>query len=201
MVTDTFLARVIAMLGDPPAHHADPAAWAALETDLGFSLPEDFKTLVDGYAPVKVNGHLYLDHPATDRWNLGTFIRETSEAWNQIPWDDDIEGDPRAALGLADLEFGTERGLTPIASADSGQTVFFARSPEDGRTLLFVEDGDGEFSMYSMSLSEWLYRYLVGEDMAGPNSSYFYPGPVVLESRPMEPDEEIVRRHGPERGM
>ncbi|MFE3991468.1 hypothetical protein ACFXPW_07170 [Streptomyces goshikiensis] len=69
------------------------------------------------------------------------------------------------------MEFGTARGLTPIASADSGQTVFLARRPEESRDLLFVEDGDGEFFEYSMSFSEWLYRYLIGEDMSGPNTS------------------------------
>ncbi|MER5565958.1 SMI1/KNR4 family protein [Streptomyces goshikiensis] len=188
------------MLGDPPRRYADPSAWARLEGELGFPLPDDYKAIVDGYAPVKLNGHLYLDHPATERWNLGESIRRTSAAWAEIPWDEDIDGDPRIALGLDEMEFGTERGLTPIASADSGQTVFLARKQEESRDLLFVEDGDGEFFEYSMSFSEWLYRYLIGEDMSGPNTSYFYPGPVVLESRPMGPDDAIVRRHGPDRG-
>ncbi|MFI2739188.1 SMI1/KNR4 family protein [Streptomyces sp. NPDC018711] len=198
-MTSEFLDRVLAMLGDPPQEHADPAAWLRLEAELGFSLPEDYKVIVDAYAPVKLNHHLYLDHPATDRWNLAAGIRRTSEAWAQVPWDDDVDGDPRVVLGLDEMEFGTRRGLTPIASADSGQTVFLAH--KDSRDLLFVEDGDGEFFEYSMSFSEWLFRYLIGEDMCGPNSSYFYPGPVVLESRPLQPGDQVIRRQGPDRAM
>ncbi|MFG2715360.1 hypothetical protein ACGFX2_33115 [Streptomyces goshikiensis] len=38
------------------------------------------------------------------------------------------------------------------------------------------------------------------DPMSGPDTSNFYPGPVVLESRPMGPDDAIVRRHGPARG-
>ncbi|TLQ48360.1 hypothetical protein FEF34_20950 [Streptomyces marianii] len=64
-----------------------------------------------------------------------------------------------------------------------------------------MEDGEGEFFEYAMGFAEWLYRYLVGEDMAGPETSSFYPGPVILRDLPMMPDERPPTRRGPDRGM
>ncbi|GAA3482167.1 hypothetical protein GCM10018966_066990 [Streptomyces yanii] len=48
---------------------------------------------------------------------------------------------------------------------------------------------------------EWLYRYLIGEDMTGPNSAAFYPGPVQMRYLPMPVDEHPEPWYGPDRGM
>ncbi|MET9048124.1 SMI1/KNR4 family protein [Streptomyces sp. NPDC004362] len=119
---DDYLERVLEMLGEPSWRYRDPEAWHRLENELGTSLPEDFKEIVDAYAPVQVNGHLYLSHPATDRWNLSEQIRRTSHAWSQIEWDEDEpDGDPRVSLGTSDLAFGTPDGLIPICGTDRGE--------------------------------------------------------------------------------
>lgn len=52
-----------------------------------------------------------------------------------------------------------------------------------------------------MGFAEWIYRYLIGEEMAGPGSSAFYPGPVSLRDLPMAPEDRPAVRHGPARGM
>ncbi|MFG3002241.1 SMI1/KNR4 family protein [Streptomyces sp. NPDC048340] len=201
-MNDAYLVRVMSLLGDVRNSHSGPEAWRQIEGELGFGLPGDFKALVDAYSPIKLNQHIYLQHPgATPRWNLGEYIRDTCQAWSAVSWDGDIDGDPRTVLELSEMEFGTARGLTPVASADSGQVVFLARHPRDLSPLVVVDDGDGEFFTYAMSFSEWLYRYLIGEDMSGPNSSYFHPGPVQLESLPMSPDDAVVQWRGPARGM
>ncbi|MFG2439028.1 hypothetical protein [Streptomyces sp. NPDC048508] len=54
---------------------------------------------------------------------------------------------------------------------------------------------------HHMSFTEWLYRYLIGEDMSGPSSSAFYPGPVKLERLPMSAGERTEPWYGPDRGM
>ncbi|MFH8448637.1 hypothetical protein ACH4CD_05305 [Streptomyces fungicidicus] len=74
---------------------------------------------------------------------------------------------------------------------------------EDPRLLsgILVEDGEGGWAQHDMSFAEWLYRYLVGEDMADPNTSVFYPGPVRLRRLPMTADERPEPWSGPERGM
>ncbi|MGW7449179.1 hypothetical protein [Kitasatospora sp. NPDC054795] len=51
-----------------------------------------------------------------------------------------------------------------------------------------------------MSFSEWLYRCPVGEDMVGPNSSAFHPGPARLEPLPISPDDRPTPIYGPDRG-
>lgn len=40
-----------------------------------------------------------------------------------------------------------------------------------------------------MSFTEWLNRYLIGEDMTGTVSSAFHPGPVKLQHLPVSASE------------
>ncbi|MFJ3198608.1 SMI1/KNR4 family protein [Streptomyces griseoviridis] len=165
-------------------------------------LPEEFKEIVDAYAPVQLNGHLYLSHPATERWNLAERIRRTARSWSQIEWDEgEPEGDPRASLGTSDLVFGTPDGLIPICGTDRGEEIFYASRGTSGHGSLFVETGEGEFFEYSFSFAEWLYLWLTGEEVTGPGGSAFYPGPVVLQDLPMTPGEQPEKRYGPPRGM
>ena len=198
---DSYLERVLEMLGEPSWQYRDPEAWLKLETELAVVLPSDYKEIVDAYAPVHINGHLYLSHPATERWNLGEWIRSTAGAWSEIDWDDvDVEGDPRLSLGVSELVFGRPGGLIPLASTDRGDTIFYAFLASGERGVLFVEN-EGEFFEYSFSFAEWLYLWLIGEEVAGPGSSAFYPGPVALRDLPMTPDERPATRYGPPRGM
>jgi len=99
IVTD-HLSAVMAMLGPAPNRHADPAAWDRLQAELGIRLPADYRVLVDAYAPVQLNHHLYLHHPATERWNLGQRIHDTVRAWSEVEWDGlDPDEDPRLLFG------------------------------------------------------------------------------------------------------
>ncbi|MFC9705283.1 SMI1/KNR4 family protein [Streptomyces sp. NPDC056943] len=196
-----YLAAAMAMLGPAQNRYADPAAWDQLHAELDVRLPTDYQTLVDAYAPIQLNGHLYLHHPATERWNLSQYIRGTVRAWSEVSWDGlDPDEDPRLLFGLTELSFGTRDGLWPIAGTDRGETIFLvvanARAP-----WLLAEDGEGGWARYDMSFAEWLYRYLIGEDMAGPNTSAFYPGPVQLCRLPMTTDERPEPWSGPDRGM
>ncbi|MFD7975305.1 SMI1/KNR4 family protein [Streptomyces sp. NPDC059071] len=198
-----YLAATMAMLGPAQNRYADPTAWDRLHVQLDIRLPTDYQALVDAYAPIHLNGHLYLLHPATERWNLDQWITDTVRAWNDVPWDElDLEADedPRALFGLTELSFGTRNGLWPIASSDRGETIFLM-AVDDTAPWFLVEDGEGGWARYDMSFAEWLYRYLIGEDMAGPNTSAFYPGPVQLCRLPMTADERPEPWSGPDRGM
>ncbi|MGW2788058.1 SMI1/KNR4 family protein [Streptomyces populi] len=196
-----YLPATMAMLGPAQNRYADPASWDRLHGELGVRLPTDYQTLVDAYAPIQLNSHLTLHHPATERWNLGGWIRDTARVWSDVPWDGlDPDEDPRLLFGLTELSFGTPRGLWPIASTDRGETVFLVAAGTADPWLL-VEDGEGGWARYDMSFSEWLYRYLIGEDMAGPNTAAFYPGPVQLRRLPMTADERPEPWKGPARGM
>ncbi|MFE0701997.1 SMI1/KNR4 family protein [Streptomyces sp. NPDC058872] len=195
------LAAAMAMLGPAQNRYADPAAWDRLHAELGIRLPPDYRALVDAYAPVQLNHHLYLLHPATERWNLGKDMRDTVRAWSEVSWEDlDPDEDPRLLFGLTELRFGTRCGPWPIAITDRGETVFLVAA-ESTTPWLLTEDGEGGWARYDMSFAEWLCRYLAGEDMAGPNTSTFYPGPVGLCRLPMTADERPEPWNGPDRGM
>ncbi|MFD7324739.1 SMI1/KNR4 family protein [Streptomyces sp. NPDC059875] len=196
-----YLTAAMAMLGPAQNRYADPAAWDQLHAELGIQLPCDYQVFVDAYAPIQLNGHLYLHHPATERWNLGQQIRDTVQAWSDVPWGDlDPDEDPRLLFGLEELRFGTYDGLWPITSTDRGETVFLVAAGSAAPWLL-IEDGEGGWARYDMGFAEWLYRYLIGEDMAGPNSSAFCPGPVQLCRLPMTAGERPEPWNGPDRGM
>ncbi|WP_406359536.1 SMI1/KNR4 family protein [Streptomyces sp. NBC_00715] len=194
-----YLAAVLEMLGPAQNRYADPVAWERLHAELGIELPSDYRALVDAFAPIQINGHLYLTHPATERWNLGQGVRTGIKAWSDVPWDDlDPDEDPRHLFGLDELSFGTRNGLWPIASTDRGETIFLISGPEAPRLLVSYGETWAE---HRMSFAEWLYRYLIGEDMSGPNSAAFNPGPVKLERLPMSPGERTKPWYGPDRGM
>ncbi|MFF9063717.1 hypothetical protein ACF09E_00015 [Streptomyces sp. NPDC014891] len=75
-----YLQAVFDMLGPAESRYPDPAAWLRLEQELGRELPTDYKAIVDAYAPVQLNGHLYLSsHPACSWRELGEEIRSTSK--------------------------------------------------------------------------------------------------------------------------
>ncbi|MFB8237576.1 SMI1/KNR4 family protein [Kitasatospora purpeofusca] len=193
------------MLGPGERRFARADAWTALEAEIGTEFPEDYKAVVDAYAPIQINGHLHLSHPATERWNLGKKIRETSRACAELDWDREDWVEPeesiRVVLDLQEVRFGTKDGLVPITGTDRGEYIFLApRSDRTGHRICAV-DHEGCWYEYRMSFSEWLYRYLVGEDMVGPNSSAFYSGPVLLRPLPMSPDDRPTPMYGPERGM
>jgi hypothetical protein len=200
VITD-YLDAVMAMLGPAQNRYANPAAWERLHAELGLQLPPDYQVVVDAFAPVKINGHLYLSHPATERWNLGQEIRSNVKAWSEVPWDDldlDADEDPRELLGLDVLRFGTPDGLWPIASTDRGETLFLIAAADTSR---LVVNYDESWAEHRVSFAEWLYRYLIGDDMMGPNSAVLYPGPVKLEHLPMSADERSEPWYGPDRDM
>ncbi|MFI5756282.1 SMI1/KNR4 family protein [Streptomyces sp. NPDC051569] len=200
MESNPYLDAVVDMLGEPAGDPVPAGLWSEMERELGFELPADYKAVIEGYAPVRLNEHLYLHHPASEVWNLARWMRETVQAWSEIDWDvDELEEDPRTILGVGEIRFGVREGLTPLLVSDRGETVFLSYRVRDGYSLIFVENGDGEFYGYSMSFAEWLCRYLSGEDVNGPNSAIFYPGPVKFTSLPMDPGESEVVRFGPER--
>lgn len=129
MTDGEYLELVFAMLGVPGDRYSDPHAWRTLEETLGCALPGGFKRIVDAYAPVQINEHLYLSHPVPERWNLAESIRRTSESWAQVSWDDEeMEGAPWISLGVSELTFGTADGLIPLSATDRGRLSSMPRS-------------------------------------------------------------------------
>ncbi|WP_406834936.1 SMI1/KNR4 family protein [Streptomyces sp. AHU1] len=138
-----YLAGTMAILGPAQNRYAEPSAWDRLHADLGIRLPPDYRVIVDGYVPIRLNGHLSLPHPATERWNLGQWIRDTIQAWSQVPWDEldlDEDEDPRQLFGLEELSFGTRNGLWPIASTDRGEMAFLDAAADATRIVVNYDE-------------------------------------------------------------
>ncbi|MEU9171901.1 SMI1/KNR4 family protein [Streptomyces sp. NPDC048420] len=194
-MSHNFTDSVIRMLGPAGTTPTPEAAWEDVEVELGVQLPGDYKQLVADYAPVQLNYHLFLHHPSTERWNLGRWMRETVDAFSHSDLTDaECPGFPDGP------RFGGPIGLIPLVGTDRGEYVFGVVDAKSGEWAILACDGDEQdFHEYRISFSEWLYRYLLGEDMFGPDSSVFYPGPVVFESMPMTATERSITWRGPDR--
>ncbi|MFJ3877160.1 SMI1/KNR4 family protein [Streptomyces sp. NPDC090077] len=201
-----YLQAVFDMLGPAENRYADPAAWLRLEQQIGRRLPADYKAIVDAYAPVQLNGHLGLSsHPACAWRNLGEAIRSDVEGRNEWrAWeDDDLEpgADPRVICNRPQIIFGTPDGLIPLADTDQGAAIFLAPEVHGFPDGIVVQGSEGDWVGHPMNFAEWLYRYLIGEEMAGWDSAALYPGPVLLEYLPTGPDQRTREVYGPERSM
>jgi hypothetical protein len=126
----------------------------------------------------------------------GTFLRSRADAGRTGPDDD-----PRVFCNLPQLSFGTAEGLIPLAATDQGAAVFGAPRAYGSSDGVVVQGAEGDWVGHAMGFSEWLYRYLIGEETAGWDSAAFYPGPVRLEYPPTGPGQRTQEAYGPERGM
>ncbi|MER7821426.1 hypothetical protein ABTX85_02445 [Streptomyces sp. NPDC096097] len=199
------LQAVFDMLGPAESRYADPAAWLRLEQNLGRALPADYKALLDAYAPVQLHGHLHLSHPACAWRDLGKEIRDDAETWNEWrAWESEVlepDADPRVICNRPHIVFGTPDGLIPLCGTDQGAAVFLAPEVHGFPDGVVVQGRAGDWVGHPMTFAEWLYRYLIGEEMAGWDSTAHYPGPVRLEYLPTGPGERTREVYGPERGI
>lgn len=187
------LAAVLAMMGEPRRTHDHSAgAWQHLEASCDVAVPDDYKSIVEAYAPVEVNWHLHLLHPSED---LGMWIGRTIEAFRDTVWGDDV-----ACPGFEETgpQFGGRTGLVPLAGTDRGDYVFAARDGDVWR-ILTCDGNEQDFYEYRMGFAEWLHGWLTGGDMVGPDSSVFYPGPLRLERFTRTAGEPSLVWEGPPR--
>ncbi|MFE3991532.1 SMI1/KNR4 family protein [Streptomyces goshikiensis] len=190
---------VVGLLGEPRNVFASHEAWRPIEESLGVSLPQDYKDLIDTYAPVRVNGHLCLEHPANDFYSLGTWITETVDDFQETDWESGFSCPGYEESGPI---FGSRGGIIPLACTDRGEYIFLAPGTDSDKwRILSCGRGWKDFYEHLMTFSEWLYRYLMGEDMFDPGQGVFYAGPVRLESLPIAAGDLQSEWFGPDRGI
>ncbi|MFF0751927.1 SMI1/KNR4 family protein [Streptomyces sp. NPDC004267] len=186
----------MAVLGEPRNVFAGHNAWQSVEDEMGVALPYDYKHLVDAYGPVQLNGHLYLEHPANTFYPLGKWISDTIDTLRDIEQDREISG----AHHLGPV-FGRKYDLIPLTRTDRGEYAFLDLAIDGGQTRILTCDRDEtDLHEHRMMFSEWLYRYLEGQEMFSPGHSDYYPGPLLLESLPTGMNDIHSEWYGPDRG-
>ncbi|MFG2694105.1 SMI1/KNR4 family protein [Kitasatospora sp. NPDC048407] len=189
-----YLGAVLNMIGPSPADRPEFVEWGEVEGLLGAELPADFKEIVETYAPVTLNHHLVLTRPGTQFFNLAERLEQQIKGLKESDWDG-----AGVTFRGATPTFGGPDGLIPVASTDRREGAFLVRPAGGEGWHMAGMVLDGQFVEYEMGFSEWLYRYLMGEDMLGPRSGVFYPGPLVIEDLPKSPGDAVTARRGPAR--
>ncbi|MFG2978218.1 SMI1/KNR4 family protein [Streptomyces sp. NPDC048331] len=121
---------VVGLLGKPMHVFANHVAWQPIEESIGTSLPQDYKDLIDAYAPVQVNGHLRLEHPVNESYELGAWIDETVEDFQEMDWE---AGFSCPGYEKSGPSFGGHGGMIPLACTDRSEYVFLAPGINSGQ--------------------------------------------------------------------
>ncbi|MFD7550724.1 SMI1/KNR4 family protein [Streptomyces sp. NPDC059816] len=167
------------LLGEPGFTGADPAAWTALERELGLVLPADYRHFLDAYGAILINNQLTLFHPATRWFNLAEAIRDEPERWADV--------DPEV---LPPHPFGTGPGeLFPWGHSACGARVYFRlpRDAADPWAVGVIDRVELDYLESPLTFTAWLLAYLRGED-PGLNSEHFAPGRPFFRVLP-QPDD------------
>ncbi|MQS16391.1 SMI1/KNR4 family protein [Streptomyces kaniharaensis] len=191
-----YVEEVGTIIGPPSGPGVPAECWRELEAELRVELPSDFKALAERYAPMQIGRSIWLQSPATTAHNLAVYMRETVAAYQDCGFSDENFPEFPVAPG-----FGAPDGLIPITPTTHGESVFLARSDTayGWCVVVFVGDYD-EFYRYDLTFSEWFYRYLRGDDMAGPGGGQDFSNPIALRDFHVPPGTAPVERFGPVRG-
>ncbi|MFE6748319.1 SMI1/KNR4 family protein [Kitasatospora purpeofusca] len=188
-----YLAELQGIIGPPCGPGVSPGVWSQLERELGIVLPEDIKTIVERYSPMRLGRAINLANPETATYNFGSHIRSTVAAYRECSFSLANFPDFPGVIG-----FGGPDGLIPVSGTAHGEEVFLYRDPVAQRWQIVIFVGDDlEFYRYDMGFAEWLYRYLMGEDMAGPNSGQDFPNPLPVTDLLVPEGSVPVERFGP----
>jgi hypothetical protein len=77
--SDPHLSAFAEIFGDPPADHAVPVDWEAVESWLGTRLPADYKAVAAAYGPLDIGAWLWLHTPCVNRgwFDYGAWVQQT----------------------------------------------------------------------------------------------------------------------------
>ncbi|GAB3955632.1 hypothetical protein [Streptomyces sparsus] len=183
------------VLGSPDYLFANLNTWDNFERRIGFIFPPDYKSFVDAYGPVVIKGHLYVEHPAVEFRGMVDRFAQMIDDFEEQEWVPEEH-----QFGAEGPRFGKPGGLYPLLSTDRGERLFSKTDANNVHDYLVAYDGsEDEFFEYYIPFSEWLYRYVIGQDMIGPDSANSYPGPIKLERAPLKLGGEEALWYGPDR--
>ncbi|MFE7588085.1 hypothetical protein ACFU6K_01705 [Kitasatospora sp. NPDC057512] len=190
-----FIDRIFRLIGPGGRNSVSAEAWCAVSHAAGVELPDDYKQIVETYAPVCLSSHLTIRHPDTEFFNLAAWLSSSLADLAVLDW---IANDGPEYHGEVPT-FGGPYGLIPVASTDRRETVFLRqRAAETGDWVVVSLAADGGvFHEFEQSFSEWLFRYLSGEEMVGRNSAIRHRDRLLVENLPKFPGDIVTSRRGP----
>ncbi|MFE7531699.1 hypothetical protein ACFU7Y_39250 [Kitasatospora sp. NPDC057542] len=189
-----FIDRIFGLIGVGERRSASAEGWRAVGQAAGVELPDDFKRIVEAYAPVCLSSHLTIRHPDTEFFNLADWLSSSLADLAVLDW---IANEGPKYHGEVPT-FGGPYGLIPVASTDRRETVFLRQCAETGDWVVVSPSADeGVFHEFEQSFSEWLFRYLSGEEMVGRNSAIRHRDRLLVENLPKFPGDVMTSRRGP----
>ena len=135
--------------------HSDD--WLNVEKNLGLSLPEEFKTLIEIYGDFHWGHFLYLLNPFSGNEYLNLF--------KQLEMTLGAERETRAEFPeFYPLPLYPEaNGLLPLFITDNGDVGFWITYPQPEKWSILLKDARGpEFEVHFLSTAMLLYQFTGG---------------------------------------
>jgi hypothetical protein len=149
--------RIIPLLGSPTFSCDAVEVWQATSRNAGMTFPEHFREFCDAYGPGRVNSVRIL-HPVYGQSLLFDRVRATVAFLGPL-FD---RGDLPAPLGWL------EGQLLPFGHEISGVELLFRVTESPANDWHVCAFAGGEFEDFEFGFEEWLYRYLVGDEVLSP---------------------------------
>lgn len=150
----TSLAKLITLVPPPAQPTAAKGDWAAVEADLGFSLPEDYKSFVSLYGSGSISRIIVVGNP---------FLRAISARRYWENWVDIYRDKASYGIEIPYDLYPNCPGLLPCGSyLDSDIINWLTDKDLNQWRLLYYGRGQGFFDLGSTSLTEFLVQVLTG---------------------------------------
>lgn len=142
----------------PPANREhDEYDWEAIEQNLGFPLPSDYKGIVEAYGAGQFGDFIYVHQPNASNEFLD--LASENDGYLEAFRDLKESGIP------VNYRLDSPTEIICCGREDNGDPIFWHRVEQDPDTWSIVvleARGDGEFQ-FEGNLSDFLYKSLTGQ--------------------------------------
>lgn len=139
---------------DPPFKTGDEEGWNQVESQLGTTLPIDYKEIISTYGTGGIDEFLWFLTPFVDDENVNFFkkMKVINDAYivlrDQFPHH------------LKHNVFPEENGLLPWAYTDNGDVLYWLTKGSPDEWSIVIYGSSDDYYEYPNSISEFLYDML-----------------------------------------
>ncbi len=150
---------------EQPIEHVSSSQWKIIETDVGVSLPEDYRAIMELYGSGCFNDLFWLFNPVSQSETLNLMNQVNGLTLGQYPHMLEYE---EAKSSFPDAcpfpSFPKPGGLFPLGGDTNGGHAFWAtRDHPSEWALILYPHGFHEFEIYEMPLIDFLVLWLSGK--------------------------------------